>query len=197
MNSNAYPIIFVQTINKIVKNMELVPKSSPINSPIHCFDSKSIPQISVVDYTIRIRKYSECSDSCFILAFIYIDRLLQYKPGFMLSYINIHRLILTTIILGIKYADDIYFDNCVYAKIGGVSLEELNGLERKLLQLLEYDLYVDPELYFQYSKEIDYRYKQIIKERNEGSFSLCIQMEADWKKESEIIKVACCAMSDE
>ena len=124
--------------------------------PTH-FDSMQVPGISVKDYLERINNYSECSDSCFVLAFIYIDRILQANPGFVVTKRNIHRLILSAVTLAIKYSDDLYASNATYAKIGGISLEELNLLEAYTLMLLCYNLYVDAELYFQYAQELELR----------------------------------------
>eukprot|EP01022_Parablepharisma_sp_SALTPOND_P001187 TRINITY_DN105776_c0_g1_i1.p3 TRINITY_DN105776_c0_g1~~TRINITY_DN105776_c0_g1_i1.p3 ORF type:complete len:108 (-),score=17.03 TRINITY_DN105776_c0_g1_i1:101-424(-) len=57
-------------------------------------------------------------------------------------------------LLAIKYNEDQYFDNKYYARVGGVSLEELNFLEREILSLLDYELYVDPNIYKKYLNEI-------------------------------------------
>eukprot|EP00826_Nyctotherus_ovalis_P039909 TRINITY_DN3874_c0_g1_i7.p1 TRINITY_DN3874_c0_g1~~TRINITY_DN3874_c0_g1_i7.p1 ORF type:complete len:104 (-),score=20.17 TRINITY_DN3874_c0_g1_i7:2-313(-) len=36
------------------------------------FDAVEVPEISVKDYLGRIREYSRCSESCYVIAFIYI-----------------------------------------------------------------------------------------------------------------------------
>ena len=56
--------------------------------------------------------------------------------------------------LAIKYNEDHYYDNSFYARVGGVSLEELNFLEREMLLLLRYELYVQPQLFQKYLAEI-------------------------------------------
>ncbi len=58
---------------------------------VSCFTSAKVPAISVESYLGRIRQYTHCTDSCFVLAFIYIDRLLQKNPDFALSGHNVHR----------------------------------------------------------------------------------------------------------
>lgn len=45
-------------------------------------------------------------------------------------------------------------NNAEYARIGGVSLDELNILEVEMLRLLGFELYVYPRLYCQYAEEI-------------------------------------------
>jgi hypothetical protein len=124
------------------------------NTRLTHFDSCQLPNIAFSDYLARMRKYTECSDSCYILAFIYIDRALQNNPSFVLSNYSIHRLFLAAIILAIKYLDDLYSRNIIYAKIGGVCLAEFNVLEAKMLKMIDYNLFVTPQLYFQYADEL-------------------------------------------
>lgn len=74
-----------------------------------------------------------------------------------------NRLALTAILLAVKYNEDCYFDNKYYAKIGGISLKELNYLERIMLGLMNYELYVSGEEYEMYLNEI---YKNSIKDES-------------------------------
>jgi len=99
-------------------------------------------------------KHSSCSDSCFILAFIYIDRLLQKNAEFALSRRNVHRVILTAMLLAIKFYDDIYYSNAFYSQIGGIQVAELNRLEAEMLLLTQFDLCVDTAVYAQYYAQI-------------------------------------------
>ena len=125
------------------------------------FDSKVVPSISMIKYLERINFYSKCSPPCFIYALIYIDRILLNNPHFELSPKNIHRIVLAAIILAIKYIDDLYLDNYTYSKIGGVSLDEFNSLESNILELLNYDLYVDSNSYFDYENKLNLQYLEI------------------------------------
>ena len=45
------------------------------------FHALKPPSISVLSYLQRIHKYASCSTECFILALIYIDRLIQVRKG--------------------------------------------------------------------------------------------------------------------
>jgi len=128
------------------------------------FNSICGPTISITCYLNRIQMYANCSDSCYILAFIYIDRLLQNNPWFVLSSRNVHRLILSAVVLAIKYLDDSYAENSTYAKIGGVSLSEINVLERDMIKLLGYNLFVDSEIYHQYVHELELQSQKIAEE---------------------------------
>ena len=139
-------------------NMEWENARSPKSSKaLKCFDSTKIPKISLKGYLARIQRYANCSDSCYIVAFIYIDRLLQNNKNSALTRLNIHRIILTAIILAIKYLDDSYFDNEIYSKIGGISLSEMNMLELNMLKLLNYTVYTNSSLYCQYKEELEWQ----------------------------------------
>jgi len=53
------------------------------------FHALKAPGISIQQYLERIHKYASCSTECFILALIYIDRLIQTN-NFILSELNVH-----------------------------------------------------------------------------------------------------------
>jgi hypothetical protein len=111
------------------------------------------PSISIKDYLDRIQKYASCSSECFVLALVYIDRLIQ-QADFTVSSLNIHRVIITSVMLAAKFFDDMYFNNSYYAKIGGVPCAEMNALELEFLFLINFTLYVEPDSYNKYYSEL-------------------------------------------
>ena len=80
---------------------------------------------------------------------IYADRMCT-NSGIILNPYNIHRIILGCLLLAIKYNEDIYFTNAHYAKVGGISLQELNFLENSSFKLLDFNLYISDEIYNKY-----------------------------------------------
>lgn len=54
------------------------------------------------------------------------------------------------LVIAVKVQDDDYYRNDYYAKIGGISLKELNNLEKEMLQLLNFELFISFELYNTY-----------------------------------------------
>jgi len=76
--------------------------------------------------TARIHKYASCDPECFVLALVYIDRLIQ-RNSLLLTSLNVHRIIITAIMLAAKFFDDQYFNNAYYAKVGGVPTSEVSG----------------------------------------------------------------------
>ena len=63
---------------------------------------------------------------------------------------NFHRMFLVCLVVAIKFNEDLYFPNSFYANIGGISLADLNSLEANYLNLLEYSLFVEEDLYMRY-----------------------------------------------
>jgi len=119
-----------------------------------CFHAVCPPQISIHDYLDRIAKYFHCSDACLILGLVYIDRIVKLHPEFVVSTLNIHRLLVTSMMLAAKFHDDIFYSNKYYAQVGGVRLKEFNMLEANFLKMIRWCLHVLPEEYDQYLERI-------------------------------------------
>ncbi len=100
-----------------------------------------------------IHKYASCSAECFILALVYIDRLIQGN-NLTLTSLNVHRVIITSVMLGAKFFDDQYFNNAYYAKVGGVPCPEMNSLELEFLFSINFSLQVSGEVYNRYRGEL-------------------------------------------
>mmetsp|Transcript_70964 Transcript_70964/g.129904 ORF Transcript_70964/g.129904 Transcript_70964/m.129904 type:complete len:288 (-) Transcript_70964:332-1195(-) len=110
------------------------------------FDSSAIPPIGIDKYLKRLSSTFRCSESCFIAALIVVDRLLEYDGGRLpLTMRNVHRIYLASLVVTVKYTEDLVYSNNHYAKCGGVHLREVNRLERVLLMALGFDIRVEPE----------------------------------------------------
>lgn len=169
-------------LEKIVENIELTQTFTIQNyDSSKYFNSVRAPDISIRDYLSRFYRYANCSDSCYVLAFIYLDRILQNCPRLTLTKRIIHRLLLAALVLAIKYSDDYYSDNVIYARIGGVPLAELNSLEANVLSLLQFNLHVDYKLYQQYVQELNLQYVKIMTEEKDSKKEDMTLGEADSK----------------
>mmetsp|Transcript_19083 Transcript_19083/g.28500 ORF Transcript_19083/g.28500 Transcript_19083/m.28500 type:complete len:502 (-) Transcript_19083:470-1975(-) len=117
------------------------------------FHALKAPGIGIMQYLERIHKYASCSTECFILALIYIDRLIQ-RNNFLLTELNVHRVVITAVLLAAKFFDDAYYNNAYYAKVGGVLVSEMNSLEVEFLFRINFSLKVSPELFQKYHAEL-------------------------------------------
>jgi len=114
------------------------------------FHAVRAPQLSIRDYMQRIATYFQCSDECFVLGLVYIDRIVKRHPEFVISNLSIHRLLVTSVMLAAKFFDDVYYSNAYYGKVGGVKTSELNALEAQFLKLIDWRLHVRPLEYDSY-----------------------------------------------
>jgi len=139
------------------------------------FHAIRAPQLSIGDYLARISTYFQCSNECFVLALIYIDRIVKLHPEFTISSLNIHRLLVTSVMLAAKFFDDVYYSNSYYAKVGGVRTPELNALEAQFLRLIEWKLHVFPQEYEQYRNHV----QDAVRGNMNPSFTLYQQAQID------------------
>jgi len=122
-------------------------------NPDDPFSTKSASNVKLKYFFGRIKKYTKIEKSTLIMILIYADRMCT-TSGIILNPHNIHRIILGCLLLAIKYNEDVYFTNEHYAKVGGISLEELNYLEYFSFQLLEFNLYISDDIYQKYLEYI-------------------------------------------
>lgn len=106
------------------------------------FDSLKPPDISVRDYSIALLDGLECSPECFMMAFIYIDRFMCASGGCRVTFSNVHRMVLTAVVIAAKVQDDEIYLNDHCAAVGGISCTELNSLEAFFLSSINWRVQV-------------------------------------------------------
>jgi hypothetical protein len=79
---------------------------------------------------------------------------MKQQTDFVISKLNIHRLIVTSMMLAVKFFDDTYYSNAYYAKVGGVKAPEMNVLEIHFLRLIDWHLFVSPEEFDLYKTNV-------------------------------------------
>ena len=95
-------------------------------------------------------KYSKIENTTLVLILIYIDRVCDINK-IRLNYFNIHKLIIASMLVSIKYNEDDYFSNEFYAKVGGIRMAEMNKLEYEFLSLVEFNLFVNEDVFNKYN----------------------------------------------
>ena len=153
-NINIIKSIF-KSLTKILDNNKNLPnyKKILVKQSKMCFSSKSLPEISLYEYLIRIQKYSLVEKNTLILALIYIDRLCKIGKILLTNY-NIYRILFSALILAIKYNEDKYFDNEYYSQIAGIKMDELKNIEYNFLSLCDFNVFVDEETFEKYSRNL-------------------------------------------
>ena len=115
---------------------------------------KNISKNSLRNFIIKLAKYVKIHDSTMILALIYIDRMCKSNK-ITIIYNNIFQLVLTSLLIAIKYNEEKNFSFKYFASLGGITASELKILEKKFLYLINYNLYVDQKLFEKYNEDIN------------------------------------------
>jgi len=138
-------------LEQFVSRNDLLP-FNPINATV--FHATLPPTVSIKSYLERILKFTNVSSGCLIASLIYIDRFIKHQPSFTITSLNIHRLLITSVMTSMKFLDDLYYNNSYYAKVGGVPCAEINSLELQFLFRLNFRLHISQEEYEHYHNEL-------------------------------------------
>lgn len=149
--SEYVPMKMIEIISDLLNNIceENKVKSENINKNIKPFMTESIPSLSIKDYLTRLSQFTKMNESTIILILIYIDRIGKINKV-ILTYRNIYKLILASMVIAIKYNEDNFYSSEVYAKLGGLSMSELNYLEFQFLILIKFSLFIEKDLFDKY-----------------------------------------------
>lgn len=114
------------------------------------FHSKAVPAITVQSYLERMLKFVPFTNEVLIPILIYLDRVSAASKKasgrvFVISSLNIHRLLISSLVVSAKFNSDVFFNNARYAKVGGITMDELNRLEIEFLFMTGFNLFVPLE----------------------------------------------------
>lgn len=150
MESSLVPVLsFILT--KMVERNDKVPLAPSRRTVFH---AEKAPLISLPRYLERVLSFAPCSNNCFIIALIYIDRIIQSHADFVLNSLSVHRMLITSVMVATKFFDDETFNNLYYAKVGGLQVTEVNQLEQKFLSLINFSLTIQAEIFERYRCEL-------------------------------------------
>jgi hypothetical protein len=111
-----------------------------------CFYAKKVPTITLVDFLGRILLYSKCDSDCILSVLVYLERLangdLFLNKG-VVNMRNVHRLLITAVMVSLKFTSDVFCTNVHMSKVGGIPVHELNFLEVQFLLHIDFRLRVD------------------------------------------------------
>lgn len=141
-DSTGYSQALVQQANN--------PSAYERHASLTLFHARSVPIIDLAAYAARIAKYCPCNSEVFLALIVYLqlvlDRCARRGQAFTVDPYSIHRLLVTGITVASKWFSDVFFTNSRYAKVGGLSVNELNELELQFLTLVDFDLNIHPEV---------------------------------------------------
>jgi len=109
------------------------------NSPT-AFDAVAVPTMTIHAYLVRLHRYTKFDFACFHVAMWYLGRLCQHSPAYCPTMHNVHRLLVASLLVASKATDDVFHANLFMAQCGGITVGELNKLERDLCEKLNWRL---------------------------------------------------------
>lgn len=96
---------------------------------ISIFFSTFRQPFSLESYVARLVNFTNCSRSVFVNALVYLDRIKHKDKRLAISEMNVHRILITAIVLSVKFLEDELYNNSYFAKVGGIqSVLEFVGL---------------------------------------------------------------------
>eukprot|EP00760_Papus_ankaliazontas_P028726 PhM_4_TR388/c5_g1_i14/m.106729 len=117
------------------------------DTPHACYIS--LRPIAIGDYLRRFDKFAQCSDECYAVAAVLLDRWCA-ATGVQLHRSIVHKLTLTALVVALKMYDDQQYPMDWYAQVGGVETPELMALERRFLRTIAWRVVVGHDEYVQY-----------------------------------------------
>lgn len=154
-------------LGRLISHNDLIPLTP---SNLTRFHSRTPPNISLSDYLRRIVKYTSVEKSCLLILLIYIDRVCELHPHFTVSSLTVHRFLITAVTVSSKALCDSYCTNSHYAKVGGISTQEINALELEFLSLIDWHLAsTGPSLQQYYANLVEQHpcYERIVTKKEE------------------------------
>ncbi|KAF8995430.1 hypothetical protein BDQ17DRAFT_1392200 [Cyathus striatus] len=140
--------LIADMLNRLMDHNDQIPLSPESLTRFH---SRSAPSISVLDYLERIVKFTNVEKSCLLLTLHYIDQICARMPLFTLS--------------SLTCLCDAFCTNQLYAKVGGISVTELNLLEREFLSAIDWRLMCTREVLQEY-------YVNLVRTHSSGQYTL-------------------------
>lgn len=131
---------------------------------VDVFTLKNTPNVALGAFIDRVMTYANCDDSCFVVACVFVERVLaESEPhihdadfahggdslgcphtgaSMHLTTFNVHRLFAAAITLAIKSTQDVYHPMTYYGAVFGLSALDVRRLERALMVLMQHRLFV-------------------------------------------------------
>ena len=130
-------ILVADMLNRLTTHNDSLPLHP---SSLTRFHSRAAPGITILSYLRRIAKYTSLEKSCMLILLVYIDRVCQRIVGFTICSLTVHRFVCAAVVCSSKALCDAFSTNGHYARVGGISLIELNMLEKEFLNIIDWKL---------------------------------------------------------
>ena len=133
---------FIGYINSSLVNEKIIINDN--NSQVKSLICKHKPNITINDYIKRIFKSEIIDEENYDAIILHTVNLLQHlkTKGIYLNSHSSHRILSTLIMLSSKIIEEYPHSNWYWALLCGVSLVDLNIMERSIMHLLDHNLHI-------------------------------------------------------
>lgn len=126
-------------LQRLISHNDQVPL---ISSSLTRFHSRTAPGITVHDYLVRIIRFTNVEPCVLLTLLQYVDKACSILPNFTISSLTVHRFVIAGVACGSKALCDSFCTNSRYARVGGVTVAEMNLLEKEFLTVLDWRILV-------------------------------------------------------
>ncbi|BGP17995.1 Pho80p cyclin [Rhodosporidiobolus nylandii] len=130
-------VLISSMLDRLIQHNDRIPLSPDSLTRFH---SRAPPNISVRDYLVRIARFTNVEPCCLLMLLPYVDKVCARLPTFTISSLTVHRFIIAAISVGSKALSDAFCTNGRYSRVGGVSIVEMNLLEKEFCEALDWRL---------------------------------------------------------
>ena len=133
---------FINTITNIIGNEKIIITEN--NLKVCSLICSHKPAITINDYIKRIFKSELIDEENYDAIILHTINLIHYlkTKGIYLNNYSCHRIISTLIMLSSKIIEEYPHSNWYWAILCGVSLEDINFMERSIMEILDYNLHI-------------------------------------------------------
>jgi len=93
-----------------------------------------------VSALVDLLNYLQCDETVLLTAITYLKRI--SVSTFAITEANIFRLLLASMLVSVKFCDDVGITNQMYAQLVGLELKDVMALERNFLTLMDFQFYI-------------------------------------------------------
>ncbi len=131
-------------------NQKQFPDTDSDSSDNESENMEIISKMEIDEFIERIVNYLHIDNTLLVLSMMNLDKVLSNK--FILTENNVHKMIFMCFMETQKFYEDESYKNKDYARVCGVSIDELLLMEVSFMEIINFNLYIKDEDYQNYYK---------------------------------------------
>lgn len=138
-------------------NQKQFPETDSESSDNDSENEEIISKMEIEEFIERIVNYLKIDNSLLVLSMMILDKILS--NNFILTEKNVHKIIFMCFMETQKFFEDENYNNSDYAKVCGVSINELLLMEVSFMELINFNMFIKEEDYIKYNKTFEQLWK--------------------------------------